>query len=76
MMRLTAPIGTKSCSFRGVEYTVVDGIVDVPEEAVDLLSHGFEISANQPEPEGTGEGTGEGTEGTPEIPKTQGTLPL
>ena len=39
---LLAPDGATGCSFGGTEYTVVDGTVQVPVEAVnDLTAHGF-----------------------------------
>jgi formiminotetrahydrofolate cyclodeaminase len=42
---LYAPAGTASCSVAGVAFTVEDGAVDVPEEAVEVLaSHGFATS--------------------------------
>lgn len=42
MAVLVAPEGCTGCSHDGVSYEVVDGMVEVPAEAVmDLVSHGF-----------------------------------
>ena len=44
MALMTAPEGATSCSHDGQEFDVVDGMVEVPVEAVaDLLSHGYAI---------------------------------
>ena len=43
--KMVTKTGAGSVSFGGVEYPVVDGVVDVPgEAAVELLSHGFEYA--------------------------------
>jgi len=42
MIKLKAPQGACSASFNGEEYLVVDGFVDVPDNAAEpLASHGF-----------------------------------
>lgn len=42
MAVLNAPKGATSCSWGGNEYEVVEGLVEVPAEAVhDLQAHGY-----------------------------------
>lgn len=42
MPKLKAPEGATACSFAGETFEVVDGAVDVPDEAVaELMNHGF-----------------------------------
>lgn len=49
MVKLKAPEGSTGCSHNGNEYEVVDGIVEVPEEAVaDLLPHGYTVAPAAP----------------------------
>ena len=44
-VKLHAPAGSTGCSFEGVAFEVKDGMVEVPEEAVETLaSHGFATS--------------------------------
>lgn len=43
--KMVTQSGAGSVSFNGVEYPVVDGVVDVPgEAAVELLAHGFDYA--------------------------------
>lgn len=55
-MKLKAPENCQCFSHQGVEYTVAeDGTTIVPDDAVDLFSHGF-VMTEVPE--------------TPEVPET------
>ena len=52
MAKMATKSGAGSISFDGVEYPVVDGVVDVPDEAaVELVSHGFEYAPAEAEVE-------------------------
>lgn len=46
MAKMKAPEGCTSCSYDGEVFDVVDGVADVPEEAVaHLFSHGFSLAS-------------------------------
>lgn len=54
--RLVTQSGAGSVSVAGVEYPVVDGVVEVAAEHADaLLAHGFEYAPIAEEEEGQGE---------------------
>jgi hypothetical protein len=46
MVRMKAPAGATGVAFQGVEHPVVDGFVEVPDEAVaELSAHGYRRAA-------------------------------
>jgi hypothetical protein len=58
-MKLKAPWGCGSVSFGGREYPVVEGVVEVPDEAAVLLEPGWGFTLTHlKEPEAPGPKTG------------------
>jgi len=60
-MKLKAPKGCGSVSFGGQEYPVVDGVVEVPDEASVLLEPGWGFTLAPVDPPKTPKGPQAGT---------------